>query len=99
MHRIARKDALHFLWDMILLTFHIRQSASTLPGSPEEMMRAALSDALGNLALMQSVREGGSGLDTVEEHYVPLIKSHEDHLDHYTIFEASNSCPSGPKAG
>ncbi len=101
MHRIARKDALHFLCDMILLTFHIRRSASTLPGSPEEMMRAALSDALGNLALMQSVREGGSGLDTVEEHYVPwtLIESHEDHLDHYTIFEASNSCPSGPKAG
>jgi len=37
------------------------------------MMRAALSDALGNLALTQSVREGGSGLDTVEEHYVMAV--------------------------
>ena len=46
MHRIARKDALHFLCDTILLAFRIRRSALALPGSPEEMMRAALSDAL-----------------------------------------------------
>jgi hypothetical protein len=69
-HLLARKDALHFLCDTILLAFRIRRSAPVLPGSPEEMMRAALSDALGNLALTQSVREGGSGLDTVEEQYV-----------------------------
>jgi hypothetical protein len=74
-HRIARKDALHFLCDTILLAFRIRRSATApaLPESPEEMMRAALSDALGNLALTQSVREGGSGLDTVEEHYVMAV--------------------------
>jgi hypothetical protein len=72
-HRIARKDALHFLCDTILLAFRIRRSAPALPGSPEEMMRAALSDALGNLALTQSVRECGSGLDTVEEHYVMAV--------------------------
>jgi hypothetical protein len=72
-HRIARKDALHFLCDTILLAFRIRRSVLALPGSPEEMMRAALSDALGNLALTQSVREGGSGLDTVEEHYVMAV--------------------------
>ena len=72
-HRIARKDALHFLCDTILLAFRIRRSAPALPGSPEEMMRAALSDALGHLALTQSVREGGSGLDTVEEYYVMAV--------------------------
>ncbi|KAF8500336.1 hypothetical protein F5888DRAFT_1801871 [Russula emetica] len=72
-HRIARKDALHFLCDTILLAFRIRRSAPALPGSPEEMIRIALSDALGNLALTQSVREGGSGLDTVEEHYVMAV--------------------------
>lgn len=72
-HRIARKDALHFLCDTILLAFRIRRSAPALPGSPEEMMRAALSDSLGTLALTQSVREGGSGLDTVEEHYVMAV--------------------------
>ena len=72
-HRIARKDALHFLCDTILLAFRIRRSTPALPGSPEDTMRAALSDALGNLALTQSVREGGSGLDTVEEHYVMAV--------------------------
>ena len=72
-HLLARKDALHFLCDTILLAFRIRRSAHALPESPEGMMRAALSDALGNLALTQSVREGGSGLDTVEEHYVMAV--------------------------
>ena len=72
-HLLARKDALHFLCDTILLAFRIRRSAPALPGSPEEMMRVALSDALGNLALTQSVREGGSGLDTVEEQYVMAV--------------------------
>ncbi len=36
-------------------------------------MREALSDALGDLALMQSAQEGGSGLDTVEEYYVMAV--------------------------
>jgi hypothetical protein len=72
-HLLARKDALHFLCDAILLAFRVRRFAPALPGSPEEMMRAALSDALGDLALTQSVREGGSGLDIVEEHYVIAV--------------------------
>ena len=72
-HRIARKDALHFLCDTILLAFRIRRSVPTLAGSPEGMMRVALSDALGKLALTQSMREGGSGLDTAEEHYVMAV--------------------------
>ena len=71
-HRIARKDALHFLCDAALLAF--RRSAPALPGSPEEMLRTALQDALGDLALTQSVREGSvSGLDTVEELYVMAV--------------------------
>jgi hypothetical protein len=39
------------------------------------MLRAALADALGDLALTQSVREGesGSGLDVVEERYVMAL--------------------------
>jgi len=72
-HRIARKDALHFLCDTISLAFRIRRPVPALLGSSEEIMRAALSDALGSLALTQSVREGGSGLDTVEEHYVMAV--------------------------
>jgi hypothetical protein len=70
-HRIACKDALHFLCDTALLAF--RRSAPAVRGNPEEMLRAALADALGDLALTQSVREGGSGLDTVEEHYVMAV--------------------------
>ena len=72
-HRIASKDALHFLCDTALLAF--RRSAPALRGSPEEMLRAALADALGDLALTQSVREGesGSGLDVVEERYVMAL--------------------------
>jgi hypothetical protein len=72
-HLLARKDALHFLCDTILLAFRIRRSSPAPRGSPEEMMRAALSDALGDLARTQFVREGGSGLDTVEEHYVMAV--------------------------
>lgn len=72
-HRIARKDALHFLCDTALLAF--RRSAPALRGSPEEMLRAALADALGDLALTQSARGGGrgSGLDIVEEDYVMAV--------------------------
>lgn len=72
-HLLARKDALHFLCDTIMLAFRVRRSSPALPGSPEEMMRAALSDALGELARTQFVREGRSGLDTVEEHYVMAV--------------------------
>jgi hypothetical protein len=70
-HRIARKDALHFLCDAALLAF--LRSVPAPPGSPEEMLRAALAEALGKLALTQSVREGGSGLDVVEEHRVMVV--------------------------
>ena len=71
-HRIARKDALHLLCDTTLLAF--RRSAPALRGSPEEMLRTALQDALGDLALTQSVGEGSvSGLDTVEELYVMAV--------------------------
>ena len=72
LRRIARKDALQFLCDTALLAF--RRSAPALHGSPEEMLREALADALGDLALTQSVREGsGSGLDVVEERYVMAL--------------------------
>ena len=70
-YRLARKDALHFLCNAALLAFH--RSVPVPPGSPEEMLRAALAEALGNLALTQSVREGGSGLDIVEEHRVMAV--------------------------
>jgi hypothetical protein len=72
-HRIARKDVLHFLCDTALLAF--RRSAPAVRGSPEEMLRAALATALGDLALTQSAREGGrgSGLDIVEEDYVMAV--------------------------
>jgi hypothetical protein len=73
-HRLARKDALHFLCDAALLAFR-RSAPPALRGSPEEMLRATLADALGDLALTQSVREGGTGngLDIVEEHYVMVV--------------------------
>ena len=70
-HRIARKDALHFLCDTALLAF--RRSAPAAPGSPEEVLRAALAEALGKLALTLSVKEGRSGLDIVEEHRVMVV--------------------------
>ncbi|KAH9991607.1 hypothetical protein BJV77DRAFT_1068251 [Russula vinacea] len=73
MHRIARKDALHFLCDTALLAF--RRSAPALRGNSEELLRVALADALGDLALTQSPRGGGhgSGLDIVEEDYVMAV--------------------------
>ena len=71
-HRIARKDALYFLCDAALLAFHRSTSASS--GTPEEMLRTALAEALGDLALTQSNREGsGSGLDIVEESLVMVV--------------------------
>lgn len=72
-HRIARKDALHFLCDTALLAF--RRSAPALRGNSEELLRVALADALGDLALTQSPRGGGhgSGLDIVEEDYVMAV--------------------------
>lgn len=71
-HRIARKDALYFLCDAALLAFH--RSGSASPGIPEEMLRSALTKALGDLALTQSNHEsGGSGLDIVEESLVMAV--------------------------
>ena len=71
-HRIARKDALYFLCDAALLAF--RRSASASPGTPEEMLRTALAEALGDLALTQSNRESGArGLDIVEESLVMAV--------------------------
>jgi hypothetical protein len=74
-HRIASKDALHFLCDAALLA--LRRSAPAapaLPGSREKVIRAALAEALGDLALTQSVRKGaGSGLDVVEEQRVMVV--------------------------
>lgn len=70
-HRIARKDAIHFLCDAALLAF--RRSSHASPGSSEETLRAALAEALGNLALTQSVREGANRLDIVEEHRVMAV--------------------------
>ncbi|KAI0247867.1 hypothetical protein BJV78DRAFT_1285227 [Lactifluus subvellereus] len=72
-HRIARKDALHFLCDTALLAFRRSAPGSVAPGGPEEVLRVALAEALGKLALTQSVREGGSGLDVVEEHRVMVV--------------------------
>ena len=72
-HRITRKDALHFLCDTALLAF--RRTASALRGNTDEMRGAALADALGDLVLTQSVREeeSGNGLDVVEGHYVMAL--------------------------
>jgi hypothetical protein len=71
-HRIARKDALYFLCDAALLAF--RRSVPASPGTPEEMLRNALADALGVLALTQSNRKGSeSGLDVVEENLVMVV--------------------------
>ena len=71
-HRIARKDALYFLCDAALLAFH--RSGCASPGIPEEMLRSALTKALGGLALTQSNHEsGGSGLDIVEESLVMAV--------------------------
>ncbi|KAI0000785.1 hypothetical protein BJV74DRAFT_882631 [Russula compacta] len=70
-HRIARKDALHFLCDAALLAF--RRSSHASPGTPEETLRAALAEALGNLSLTQSVRGGVNRLDIVEEHRVMAV--------------------------
>jgi len=74
-HRIASKDALYFLCDAALLA--LRRSAAAAPappGSREKVIRAALAEALGDLALTQSVRKGaGSGLDVVEEQRVMVV--------------------------
>lgn len=71
-HRIARKDALYFLCDAAMLAFH--RSAPASSGTPEEMLRNALAEALGDLALTQSNRKGSeSGLDVVEENLVMAV--------------------------
>lgn len=71
-HRIARKDALYFLCDAALLA--LRRSGSASPGIPEEMLRSALTKALGDLALTQSNHDSsGSGLDVVEESLVMAV--------------------------
>jgi hypothetical protein len=75
-HRIASKDALHFLCDAALLALR-RSAAAAAPtphGSREKVIRAELAEALGDLALTQSVRRGaGSGLDVVEEQRVMVV--------------------------
>ncbi|KAI0286435.1 hypothetical protein BC826DRAFT_1108867 [Russula brevipes] len=70
-HRIARKDALYFLCDAALLA--LRRSAHVPQGHPEDMLRTALEEALGSLALTQSAGEGGTGLHIVEEHRVMVV--------------------------
>lgn len=69
-HRLARKDALHFLCDAALLSLRRTAPAVAPPG---EMLGSALETALGELALALSAREGGSGLDTVEEQRVLVV--------------------------
>ncbi|KAH9971193.1 hypothetical protein BGW80DRAFT_498769 [Lactifluus volemus] len=77
-HRIARKDALYFLCDAALLT--LRRSAPVPPAPSgrcreKMLLRSALSEALGNLALTltQSSSLRGSGLDVVEVHRVMAV--------------------------
>ena len=72
-HRIARKDALHFLGDAALLSLHRTAPAAVPPGSAGEMLGLALEAALGELALTLSAREGKSGLDAVEEQRVLVV--------------------------
>ncbi|KAF8261004.1 hypothetical protein EI94DRAFT_1810924 [Lactarius quietus] len=66
-HRIARKDALHFLCDAVLLSLRRNVPVVVPPGGAGEMLSSALEAALGELALTLSAREGKSGLDAVEE--------------------------------
>ncbi|KAH8979794.1 hypothetical protein EDB86DRAFT_2983414 [Lactarius hatsudake] len=72
-HRLARKDALHFLCDAALLSLRRTAPAVAPPGSAGEMLGSALEAALGELALALSAREGGSGLDTVEEQRMLVV--------------------------
>lgn len=72
-HRIARKDALHFLCAAALLSLRRTTLAAVLPGSAGEMLGLALEAALGELALTLSMREGKSGLDAVEEQRVLVV--------------------------
>ena len=67
--RIARKDALRFLCDAVLLS--LRRTAPVAAAG--EMLGLALEMALGELALTLSVREGKSGLDAVEEQRVLVV--------------------------
>ena len=68
-HRIARKDALRFLCDAVLLS--LRRTAPV--ATAREMLGPALDVALGELALTLSAREGKSGLDAVEEQRVLVV--------------------------
>lgn len=70
-HRIARKDALHFLCDAALLS--LCRAEPFPPGSAREMLSVALEAALGEIALMLSARVGKSGLDAVEEQRVLVV--------------------------
>ncbi|KAH9043574.1 hypothetical protein EDB84DRAFT_1471643 [Lactarius hengduanensis] len=72
-HRLARKDALHFLCDAALLSLRRTAPAVSPPGSAGEVLGSALEAALGELALALSAREGGSGLDTVEGQRVLVV--------------------------
>jgi hypothetical protein len=72
-HRIARKDALHFLCDAALLSLCRAEPDAAPPGSAREMLGMALEAALGEIALMLSARVGKSGLDAVEEQCVLIV--------------------------
>jgi hypothetical protein len=72
-HRIARKDALHFLCDAALLSLRRTVPAAAPLGSAGEMLGLALETALGELALRLSAREGRGGLDAVEEQRVLVV--------------------------
>ena len=67
--RIARKDALRFLCDAVLLS--LRRTAPVAAAG--EMLGLALEMALGELALTLSAREGKSRLDAVEEQRVLVV--------------------------
>ena len=72
-HRLARKDALHFLCDAVLLSLRRTAPGAAPAGSAGEMMGLALEMGLDGLALTLSAREGWNGLDAVEEQRVLVV--------------------------
>lgn len=72
-HRLARKDALHFLCDAVLISLRRTAPGAAPAGSAGEMMGLALEMVLDGLALTLSAREGRNGLDAVEEQRVLVV--------------------------